>query len=271
MMSGNGSSKARNSESGTGWVGRVKTIRPFCFAAEIREWVRHLSGIKDYSPWRQESEPVLRSRNDSSLVVDRLCKQTTGQSTAVPSFYLDFAARKEQSAASMLGSLLKQIVSGMETIPEEISRALREQKKASGGHRPQLADAVKLLQLITCSQHTFMCIDALDECAGVQRVKLLDSLNQILVKSPRTRIFMTGRPHIRAEIERRLVGRVISVSVVPTKDDIITYLRVRLSEDETPDAMDEGLEAEILDKIPEKISELCVGAMIPGILLYIIS
>jgi len=31
---------------------------------------------------------------------------------------------------------------------------------------------------------------------------------------------------------------------------------VKLSEDETPDAMDESLEAEILDKLPEGISEM---------------
>ena len=69
---------------------------------------------------------------------------------------------------------------------------------------------------------------------------------------------MTGRPHIRAEIEKRLAGRVISVPVGASKDDIITYLRARLGEDETPDAMDESLEADILTKIPEHISEMCV-------------
>ena len=44
----------------------------------------------------------------------------------------------------------------------------------------------------------------------------------------------------------------------PRKDDIIRYLRVKLSEDETPDAMDGSLEADILDKIPENISEMYV-------------
>jgi len=106
-----------------------------------------------------------------------------------------------------------------------------------------------------------MCIDALDECVGVQRVKLLDSLKHILEKSPGTRIFVTGRPHIRAEIERRLAGRTISASIGPRKDDIIRYLRARLYEDETPEAMDESLEADIPEKIPQNISEMCVGAI----------
>ena len=99
-----------------------------------------------------------------------------------------------------------------------------------------------------------MCIDGLDECVGAQRVRILDSLKQILEKSPSTRIFITGGPHVRAEIEERLTGRVISLPVSPDKGDIITYLRARLAEDEMPDAMDEGLEADILEKIPENIS-----------------
>jgi len=203
-------------------------------------------------------------------VVDSLCDQTRGQNVAITCFYFDFAARKEQSATSMLGSLLKQIVNGMERVPDEISRAFREQKKAIGGCGPQLVDIVKMLQAITSSQPTFICIDALDECTGVQRFRVLDSLKQVLEKSPTTRIFMTGRPHIRAEIEKRLAGRAISLSVGPSKGDITTYLHARLAEDETPDAMDESLEADILEKIPESISEMCVRAMIPRIPLRII-
>ena len=170
----------------------------------------------------------------------------------------------------MLGSLVKQIVSGMERIPEEISRVLEERKKAIGGCRPQLDDLVKMLQAIASSRPSFLCIDALDECAGVERFKLLDSLKEILEQSTGTRIFMTGRPHIQAEIESRLAGRVTSVSVSPTRGDITKYLRVRLGHDETPDAMDESLKRDILEKIPENISEMYVGAMMLRITFHII-
>ena len=199
---------------------------------------------------------MLISRDTSSLVVDRLCDQARGQNVAITCFYFDFATRKEQSATSMLGSLLKQIVSGMERVPEEISHAFQEQKKAIGGCGPQLTDIVKMLQAITSSQPTFICIDALDECVGVQRFRILNSLKQVLEKSPSTRVFITGRPHIRPEIEKRLAGRAINISVGPSKTDITTYLHAKLSEDETPDAMDESLEADILEKIPENISEM---------------
>ena len=166
--------------------------------------------------------------------------------------------------ASILGSLLRQVVGGMEKVPEEITQAFNQQKMAIGGRRPQLSDIVKWLQTVTSSLRTFVCIDALDECVTAHRVKLLNSLQQILEKSPSIRIFIIGRPHIQAEIEKRLAGRVTSVSLGSSKDDIVEYLRVRLDEDETPDAMDESLEADILSKIPENMSEMYVWAILLG-------
>ena len=200
---------------------------------------------------------MLTSRDGSSLVVDRLCNQARGQNIAVSCFYFDFAARKEHTAISMLGSLVKQMISRMELFPQEIWQAFQEQKNTLGGCRPQLVDIAKMLQAITSSQPTFICLDGLDECEGVQRGRILGSLKQVLEESPGTRVFMTGRPHVRSEIGKRL-GRVISVRVGARKDDIITYLRARLDEDETPDAMDDNLEADILAKIPENISEMWV-------------
>lgn len=142
--------------------------------------------------------------------MDRLSDWTKGQNTAVTCFYFDFAARKEQAATSMLGSLLRQIVSATGRIPEDIWQGLREQREAISGRKPQLKDIVKMLQLITSSQLIFMVIDALDECTAVQRYRLFDSLKEILEKSTGARIFMTGRPHICTEIETRLAGRVAS-------------------------------------------------------------
>ena len=203
---------------------------------------------------------MLTSGDDSSLVVDRLCDQTSGQSIAVSCFYLDFAARKEQSATNVLGSMLKQMIGGMERIPEEISRAFQQRKTTIGGLRPQPVDIVKMLQSITSSRRTFMCLDALDECAGVERFRLLDSLKEIVEQSPETRIFVTGRPYIRAEIKGRLAGQVTGISISSTRGDIMRYLRFRLRHDETQDAMDESLRAEIREKITKNMSEMYVKA-----------
>ena len=259
-----------NSEAGIVGAVKARVVRKSCFATEARVSARHLSGNENYSRGREERVTALTDHDVSSLVVDRLGDQTRGQNTAVTCFYLDFAARKEQSVASILGSLLRQVVGGMERVPEEITRAFREQKMVIGGRGPRLPDIVKMLQTITSSLRTFVCIDAWDECAVAHRAKLINSLKQILETSPNTRVFIIGRPHVRAEIEKRLAGRVISLSVGPSKDDIIEYLRLRLDEDETPEAMDESLEADILEKIPQNMSEMYVEAILLGTLLYTI-
>ena len=203
---------------------------------------------------------MLTSRNISSLVVDSLCDQARGKNVAVACFYFNFAAQKEQSPTSMLGSLLKQVVAGLGEVPEEITKAYEDQKKVIGGRAPQLPDIVKMLQTTSSEKPTFICIDALDECAAEYRVKILDSLHQILQKSPGLRIFVTGRPHIQPEIAKSLSGRVTTIELAPRRGDVTRYLRARLSEDTAPDAMDSSLEADILKKIPEDISEVYVEA-----------
>jgi len=191
----------------------------------------------------------------SSLVIDTLCKEAMEENATVACFYFDFAA-KEQSPAAVLGSVLRQVVGGLGEIPEKIVKAFRDRGKVIGGKRLQLAEIVEFLQDILSSQCTFICVDALDECQPGHRVKLLVLLNQILRRSPGARLFLTGRPHIRGEVEGRLAGRTVSRSITPTKDDIVVFLRAKLSEDTMPDAMDESLEEEIVQNIPETVSEM---------------
>ena len=210
------------------------------------------------SSWNGRKWLVLTSRGVSSLVVDKLCERAGGQNVAVACFYFDFAAQQEQSSTSVLGALLKQLAVGMKEVPEEIVQAYNDQKISIGGRRPRLPDILKMLQTISSKKRTFICIDALDECVPEYRTKLLDSLNKILQESPGTRIFVTGRPHIRPDITRRLAGGVTYLPIITRRDDIIRYLRSRMEEDTIPDTMDSSLEAEILKKIPEDVSDMYV-------------
>jgi len=160
----------------------------------------------------------------------------------------------------MLGSLLKQMVSRIGRIPEDTGGP-----REAVGCKPQLSDIVKILQLITSSQPTFMFIDALDESIAVERVRLFEWLKEILEKSPDARIFVTRRSRIRAEITKHLTRQMASIYLGPTREEVIRILRVKLGEDETLDAMDSSLEADILEMIPGSISEMWVAALVPGI------
>ena len=203
----------------------------------------------------KERTLLLTGRDGSSVVVDYLCSQAIDQDMAVACFYYDFAAREAQSPANMLGSLLSQLLSGLEAIPEEIRKGFRGQKKLLGGRKVQLQDIVKMFPAVTSLQRTFICVDALDECLPEHQLEVLGALGQILRRSPNARMFVTGRSHIRGAVERELDGGAISVSIKPRDDDIIAYLRARLRKDTTPEVMDSGLEKDIMKIIPNEVSE----------------
>lgn len=59
-------------------------------------------------------------------------------------------------------------------------------------------------------------------------------------------------------IGRRLAGRVVSLAVGPTRDDIIGYINTKLGADTNGDAMDNSLGVDVLRKIPEDISGMYV-------------
>src|SRR5205807_6382960 len=112
---------------------------------------------------------VLMISDTSSLVVDKLCDMAKGKNIAIACFYVDFAAREEQSPTNMLGSLLKQLVGGLEQIPDEITRTFRDYKKVIGGRGLGVPEIMQMLQTVTSSQPTFICVVALDECVEENR------------------------------------------------------------------------------------------------------
>jgi len=144
---------------------------------------------------------MLISCDISSLVVDRLCDKPREQNIAIAYFYIDSTAREEQFPRNILGSLLKQIVSRLERIPDEISKTFRNYKTAIGVKRPGVLDILWMMQTVASLRPTFICIDALDQCTEWHLPMVLGFLRLILEKSPYTRIFLTGRPHIRGQIE----------------------------------------------------------------------
>ena len=196
--------------------------------------------------------------DNSSLVIDKLCDEAGEEDTAVLCFYFDFAARNEQSPVNMLGSLLRQLIRGLDKIPEAVVQDFRKQMKGIGGRGLQVSGILKMFQAITGTKRIFICVDALDECVPEHRMVILESLRQILQGSPNSRLFMTGRPQVRSEAEKRLDGAVTFISIQPTEDGVVRYLHDKLRNDTTPEIMSSTLEADIMKAIPEMNSETYV-------------
>ena len=91
-----------------------------------------------------EAKTLLRNCDASSLVIDTLCDWARGRNAIAACFYSDFAAQKEQSLTTVLSSLLKQLVCGLENIPPKIIEAFRDQKKTTGGRRLEFRETVRM-------------------------------------------------------------------------------------------------------------------------------
>ena len=188
-------------------------------------------------------------------MIDTLCDTFDGENVAVACVYCDFHAHREQSATSVLAALLKQLVAGVEPIPEPIKKAFDRAKTKVDGRALGLPEIHEILtKSISSLQRGFICIDALDELPSNHRPELWNSLQCIIRECPNIRLFMTGRPHIREEVMKYFPQNSDPITIKPTNDDIRVYLTMRLKKDLDPDAMDTKLEADILRIIPEKIS-----------------
>ena len=201
---------------------------------------------------------MLIGYGDSSLVIDKLCDEAVKGDPTVACFYFDFAARNEQSPINMLGSLLRQLVSGQRKIPEAIVEDFQKEKSVIGGRGLQVSGIMKMFQTITATKRTFICVDALDECVPEHRRVVLESLGQILQGSPNTRLFMTGRPHVRSEVERELGGAATFILIQATEDGVLSFLRDKLRKDTIPNVMSSTLETDIMKSIPAISSETYV-------------
>jgi len=193
----------------------------------------------------------------SSLVVDTLLEAGVRGSVGVACLYGDFLAQSEQVAVTVIGGLLKQFIVRLPEIPDEIRRAFQDLKENCGGRGLRVNEMVELFRgVLGLFQRVFICIDALDELREQYRPEVLRSLRKILRDSPHARLFITGRPHIQAEIGKHLTQTAIIRAIQPSENDIRQYLISRLEDDPDPEAMNDDLKSEMMAKIPKAFSEM---------------
>jgi len=190
-------------------------------------------------------------------VIDDLCDRPYEEEIPISMFYYDFRDQQEQTATNIVGAILKQLLVRTEVL-EHVRQVFQKAKREAGGRGLRLPDMVQMLkQAVAMLPKVYICIDALDECPPKHLLGLLGSMKEVVEDSPRTRIFLTGRPQVEAEITRYFATRV-TVRVIPETHDITRYLENKLEMDPEPIAMSDGLRADILRIIPERVSEMCV-------------
>ena len=201
---------------------------------------------------------MLTSNKISSLVIDNLREQTHGQNIAALALYCDYQAQKDQSAVNMIGCLLRQVALGKPRIPDEIRSAFDE-SRPGGGQGLRLADMVKLfVKTISSIELVYLCIDAVDEVLQQHRSEFLRALRQIIQDAPNVRLFLTGRPYIRGELDKHLTKGAYIIHILADQEDITRYLSEKIDHDhdQDPDLMTEDLRGDIMKTMLEKASEM---------------
>ena len=108
-----------------------------------------------------------------------------------------------------------------------------------------------LKAVITALPRLFISIDALDECLPNFPPELLGR------EFPSTRIFLTGRPYVRGDIQRYFI-KIVVIPTSPDTDDIWNYVDMKLDGDAEPKAMTDDLRVDIVavKVIMENISDM---------------
>ena len=223
--------------------------------------LRRSRGGEDTSEVCKSSSPEMTCNiepvNTSSLVIDTLMvsDSISGDNVAVACMYCDFQAHKDQSPPSVLAALLKQLVTEVESVPEQITEAFKQATREDCSRALRLPEiCAMLIKSLLSLRRGFICIDALDEFPTKHQPELWNSLQRILQECPNTRLFISGRPHMREEVGKYFPGCPYLMPIKPPKEDIQGYILMRLERDLEPDAMDMELRAEILRVIPSKDS-----------------
>ena len=199
---------------------------------------------------------MLTGNKTSSSVIDTLRKQIGEQNIAVIFLYCDYQVQKDQSAVNMIGSLVRKAALREPTIPSEIKRAF-DKSKREGGDGLQLPDMAKLfVKVVGHTEVVYLCVDAVDEVLPHHRFEFLHALRQILQDAPNVRLFLTGRPYIRAELDKHLTEKACAIHILADQGDITLYLSHKMDDDEDPGLMTEDLKNNIIKTMVEKASEM---------------
>jgi hypothetical protein len=171
----------------------------------------------------------------SSTVIDHLLQHCHDNARMVTAyFYFDFNDVQKQDPELMLRSLLCQLVQRSVTIPRGIDALFSACD--NGQRQPPLAALLEVTpQAIQQFTHTYVVLDALDECT--QRQELMDVLKTVAGwQLDNLHLIMTSRKE--RDIESSLKSYVREEDTICLQTDVVDkdiqrYIQQRLSDDKT--------------------------------------
>jgi Cdc6-like AAA superfamily ATPase len=161
----------------------------------------------------------------TSIVVNYLQKGSNQKrlNAGIAYLYCNFRSQYEQTPESLLASLLKQLVQGQPSVPDNV-KALHSQHKRRQSRLSLDEIAIALHSIIGLYPRTFIIIDALDECQERCRTRFLSKIFS-LQRETGINLFTTSR--YIPEIMEKFEGS-ISLEVCAHSEDVRRYLDSRI-------------------------------------------
>ena len=190
----------------------------------------------------------------SSVVVDNLYFLGAEKHIGIACLYADYKGQCTQTLANILGSILGQFLTTTEQpIPAEIVEKLKSIQRQRKKVATEDIDMFKI-QLHRFGR-AFICIDAVDELEPLVRQQLLNALKDLATNN--TRIFLTGREHVKSEVQQHLQVRQKYQAIISAREqDIKEFVEQQITNDQIPDAMDEALKKDIVDTLIQKSQKM---------------
>ncbi|KAF2187187.1 purine and uridine phosphorylase [Zopfia rhizophila CBS 207.26] len=187
----------------------------------------------------------------TSIVVEHLqSKFENASRIGIAYLYCNFHRQQEQKPVDLLLCLLKQLIQGRSSVPENVKSLYdRHMTKRT---RPSIDEVSNALHSVFTDYSTvFIIIDALDECqvSGEGRTKFLSEIFNLQAKAE-VNLFTTSRAI--PEVEREFKG-CISLEIRANDEDVYKYLDGRISQAQShalqrPD-LRENIKTEIINAV----------------------
>lgn len=160
--------------------------------------------------------------SDSSIIIDDLLRNQASATTAITYIYCNPKDPENQTATALVGSILKQLLAQLPTLPLSI---LDFYDKLSSKNDVPTSEQMLSLVLNTCKVYkkTFLVVDALDECEA--RRSFLPVLEQL--GRAGVRVLVTSRPH-KPDIAD-FFRNSSRLDIVASDDDIKLYVEEQIS------------------------------------------
>lgn len=183
-----------------------------------------------------------------SLVIDNLKTTFQGQNIGIAYFYCDYRDQEMQSGSSMIAGMLKQLSCHMSCLPSPLLD-LYENFRTKGIELNIEILQKALLDVVRQFHHTFIVIDALDECDPVKHRKSFLKVLKDFGNSG-IRLFITSRPH--PDDIKCTLGAYPQIVIEASEPDIRTFLVQKIDGDgDIACLLDHQLREEIIATITQ--------------------